>query len=210
MQNLTKEEKFFKYFIGDKSMWIPTQKIDGTSITYYMTEDYKFGVCSRNLENTDENSTPWKVAEKLGLKEIMTEWVDLHRHSLILQGELFGESIQKNPIGIKGQNWLCFNVSYYDNYTKQTYLVPYLNAISDEILSKVEFVPNLGLILPGTIELMLNQADSIKNQVNGGNKDAQIEGIVWKHKLLDKIIIDGKEYKPSFKVISNKYLLKYE
>jgi len=83
-----------------------TQKVDGTSATYYLRGG-EFGVCSRNLELLDDpNSMFWRVAREHRLQEAL---VTLDG-DFALQGEVHGEGIQGNHLGVKGVSFTAFNL----------------------------------------------------------------------------------------------------
>jgi len=71
-----------------------TEKIDGTSTTFYK-KDGVFGVCSRNIELVEGETTQWRIAKELDLINKIPD-------NFALQGELVGEGIQGNPLKIKG------------------------------------------------------------------------------------------------------------
>ena len=76
--------------------WYVTEKLDGTSVTYYK-KDGVFGVCSRNLELLESpGNTQWRIARGLGLPEKLPD-------NFAIQGEIVGEGIQSNPLKLKGQ-----------------------------------------------------------------------------------------------------------
>jgi RNA ligase (TIGR02306 family) len=79
-----------------------TQKLDGSSMTVVIENGTIVQVCSRNLSKKDtENSLFWKVAKKLNLT---------CGFSGILQGELVGPSIQKNPLQLEDHELFVFQV----------------------------------------------------------------------------------------------------
>jgi RNA ligase (TIGR02306 family) len=79
-----------------------TQKLDGSSMTVVIENGTIVRVCSRNLSKKDtENSLFWKVAKKLNLT---------CGFSGILQGELVGPSIQKNPLQLEDHELFVFQV----------------------------------------------------------------------------------------------------
>ena len=90
IQNLTKEYEEWK--IQSKHQFYVTEKLDGSSATYYI-KDGEFGVCSRNLELLEtEGNTFWKVAREMDLENKMKSL----GKNISLQGELIGEGIQGN------------------------------------------------------------------------------------------------------------------
>ena len=167
-----------------------TEKLDGSSATFYY-KDGVFGVCSRNLELLEtEGNTFWKVARELDLENKMKSL----GKNISIQSELIGESVQGNPYKIKGQTIRCFNLFNIDTQEYSS-LTDFRDTV--EMLG-LETVPvlNTNFKLPDTIDELLKFADS-KSELNP-NYDR--EGIVIR--TLDRKI--------SFKVISNKFLLKYE
>jgi RNA ligase (TIGR02306 family) len=88
--------------------FIATLKLDGTSATYAynkQTMQNAFRVCSRNLElERDEENTYWKIAKQYQIEEKLKE----HNLFLGIQGEIVGESIQGNPMKLKGQHFYVF------------------------------------------------------------------------------------------------------
>ena len=184
VQNLVKE--YEEYKLTSKHQFYMTEKLDGSSATFYMNEG-EFGVCSRNLEllETEEN-TFWKVARQLNLEENMKD-----KGNICLQGALIGEGIQGNPYKIKGQTVHFFNGFDIDKQTRMNnnkFLV-----LLDEL--ELLSVPILGvaILLPDTVEEMLKLAED-KSCLN---KLTEREGVVIRS--LDNTI--------SFKAISNKFLL---
>ena|ERR1700744_1451723 len=180
-----------KYYDGFKSnIFYVTEKLDGSSATFYM-KDGIFGVCSRNMDllESEENSF-WKAARKIEL-EYKLRFLNID--NIAFQGELIGEGIQGNPYKlVGGQQVKFFNI--WDIDTQQYY--NYAEFISMLHTLGYESVPVLAdnYKLPDTIEELLKVADD-KSKLNG---QADREGIVVRS--LDRHI--------SFKVISNKFLLK--
>lgn len=167
-----------------------TEKLDGTSVTYFF-KDGKFGVCSRNWELLEEEgNTLWKVARELKIEEILAALPS----NFAIQGELIGEGIQKNSYKMRGQTIRFFNA--YNIDTKKR-----LNPKEfEKFFSQVglQTVPIVGTV-PGlpSISDLITYADgqSILNPAT------QREGIVYRDVTNGDI---------SFKVISNKWLLKNE
>ncbi len=186
VQNLSKE---YPTWIEQDLDFYVTEKLDGSSATFYLNND-QFGVCSRNLDLEEtEGNTFWKVARELQIEEKLREY----GRNLAIQGELIGEGIQGNPYNIKGHTVRFFNVFDIDSQTY--YGLPMFLALFEHQL-KLETVPvltNLTMKLPQTIDECLAFADgkSVLNQ----NFDR--EGVVFR--TMDRTI--------SFKAISNKFLL---
>jgi RNA ligase (TIGR02306 family) len=83
-----------------------TQKVDGTSATFYLRGG-EFGVCTRNLELLDDpGSMFWRVAREHRLHEALATFGG----DLALQGEVHGEGVQGNHLGVKGVTFAAFNL----------------------------------------------------------------------------------------------------
>jgi RNA ligase (TIGR02306 family) len=81
VQNLVKE--YEEYKLTSEHQFYMTEKLDGSSATFYMNES-EFGVCSRNLELLEtEGNTFWKVARELDLENKFKI-----KGNICLQGEL--------------------------------------------------------------------------------------------------------------------------
>jgi RNA ligase (TIGR02306 family) len=182
VQNLTKEYQNYtleKFYV--------TEKLDGSSVTYYV-KDGVFGVCSRNLDLLeDENNSMWKFAITTGLREKM---IGLGKN-IAIQGEIIGEGIQGNPYKTIGQTVKIFNGFDIDKYD-------YLSLSELLDLTKileVKTVPilDLSFTLPDTIDELLLTAEG-KSILN---LKTEREGLV----------IRSHDRKISFKAISNKFLL---
>ena len=184
VQNLVKE--YDEYKLTSEHQFYMTEKLDGSSATYYMNKG-EFGVCSRNLELLEtEGNSFWKVARELDLENKLKD-----KGNICLQGELIGEGIQGNPYKIKGQMVHFFNGFDIDTRTKlgiNEFLI-----LLDEL--DLTSVPILGvaILLPDMVEGMLKLAED-KSRLN---KLTEREGVVVRS--LDNTI--------SFKAISNKFLL---
>lgn len=185
-QNLTAE---IAQYVLDGDMWEITEKLDGSSCTYYLDLDDDFHVCSRNLDLAyDETNTLWKVAIK---NDIENKLRSLGGQGVALQGELIGEGIQKNRYGIKGQEFYLFDVYAVK---EQKYLCPEdRRALAEELSIKHVPVTVEEFVIEQTVEQLLQMAEA-KSELNVCER----EGIVFKHR-------DGQI---SFKAISNKFLLK--
>jgi len=174
--------------ISSGKTFYTTEKLDGTSSTFYVRDNY-FGVCSRNLELIEtEDNTFWRVARNIELERKMKSL----QKNFSLQGELIGEGIQGNPYKIKGQTIRFFNAfdidtSEYLDLERFKWVISYLELETVPILDE-------NFVIPGTISELLEIADD-KSQLNP-NFDR--EGIV----------VRSHDRKISFKVISNKFLLK--
>jgi RNA ligase (TIGR02306 family) len=188
-----------------KEEWIATEKLDGTSMTVSIVNGV-FGVSSRNLELYEtEDNTYWKVARALDLERRMKLSMDVDGvNSLTLQGELIGEGIQGNKYKIKGQTVRWFRA--FNPETKQfipfwmfNTMINYMN-LSDGIPLETVPIIDLNFHLPENFEDLILYADGESKLVQGPR-----EGIVFVSRSSN-----GDNGRLSFKVISNKFILKTE
>ena len=163
-----------------------TMKLDGSSCTIFRWEG-DLRVCSRNLELliNDENKDNTFVAMALKIGDRLPE-------GYAVQGEIWGESIQGNKEGIRGQRFSVFDVF---DIRDHRYISPVgRRKICDKL--GIEHVPILGedWKAPKSIEEALSLASG--PSINAKNR----EGVVYKC---------NEDPSFSFKVISNEWLLKH-
>lgn len=187
IQNLTRS--FAEYQLDS---WSITEKLDGSSCTFYLDDEGVFHVCSRNLDlKEDEANSFWKVARKFQIEDIMRRNFML---GMAIQGEMIGEGIQGNQY----KTQLDFYV--YDMYNTATgqYILPMqLKAACERLgLKHVPILVDSTEIKEQTIQSILDFAEG-KSLLNGSNR----EGVVFKSNTL---------HDRSFKSISNSWLLKNE
>ena len=194
--------------------WMVTEKIDGSSTTFTIKRGKRkneFYVCSRNVMfDTPEKAANCfydsniylEMAEKYNMEETMNYMLDIHTNVdfITIQGETYGEGVQKRDYGLKGRDFMAFNLifGYADGRTERCNPVE-----MKEILScyKIPCVPIIipdyymeGLVLPETCDELLKFAEGI-SEIDDGMR----EGLVFRS-------FDGEQ---SFKAVSNKFLLKY-
>jgi RNA ligase (TIGR02306 family) len=178
-----------------------TLKMDGSSLTAYLKDD-QFGICSRNMELKDTvGNKYWSIAHKLALEEKMRDWSRIYGFgNFAVQGELCGPGIQANRIGLKENDLFLFNVWSIDEHHHRSFET--VREFSK--LSGIKHVPVVfeGKFTFNTLEELLQFSDE---QVYPSGHPA--EGVVWRS--IDESpskILHGDRL--SFKVISNKFLLK--
>ena len=196
------------WILQDKSEWYATEKIDGTSTTFTMKgfgRKREFYICSRNVVFDTPNKGCYydtnvylEMAEKYNVKEVLTKLLDNDKDILefvTIQGETYGEGIQKRDYSLKEHKLMAFNLifGYKDGKTKRCN-----PRIMTEILEPlgIPCVPIVyeDFILPDTVEELLEIATD-KSVVDGGMR----EGLVFRSR-------DGAQ---SFKAVSNEFLMKY-
>ena len=172
-------------------------------------QEYEIVLATRNREiEYDESLDEYKLINKY-----LDTFLDICEKQdckyCAFQGEMFGPKIQKNPLGMKEHKFLIFNyIQDGKRYSlEEVWKDPNLHKLS----SPDYWVPiRSEFKLSKNAEEMLSMPDEVKTQVPGANKDAQIEGLVWRDKTKDIFDFNGKSEHSSFKCISNSYLLKHD
>ena len=193
------------WIFDNKSPFVATEKIDGTSTTFTMKRG-KFGkndfyVCSRNVvfDKPDKNcfydtNVYTEMAEKYNVENVLAsilsdnpdlDWVTL-------QGETYGAGIQKRDYGLKehrfaGFNFITSKEGRWDSVRAAKFMTQY----------NIPWVPILdeNYILPDTIEELRAFSHSEGSHIDGVIK----EGIVFRSQ-------DGSM---SFKCVDPEFLMKY-
>ena len=181
----------------DDGLWVPTEKIDGTSLTYALDEDV-LHIYSRNweLDTSNPEATPVRLASQNGLEE----WMIRHGISAV-QAEMYGEGVNANRLGIKGQHLALFAAwRRQGGYALDAFAELYSTGIEEGL----EVAPVIdGLEFPSTVREALRQADDRPSLISG----KLAEGIVWHHSG-DKAFPE-LDYRLVFKAVSAIFLLKH-
>ena len=200
------------WILNDKGPWFATEKIDGTSTTFTMKgfgKKREFYVCSRNVNfdtpDKKENGGYYdtnvyiEMAEKYNVEEVLASILDANKKDLdfvTLQGETYGDGIQKRTYGLKGHDFMAFNLiyGYKDGRVKRFNPVEMTNILTTEYSIPCVPIVEYGKILPDTVEEILEYATG-PSVIDGGMR----EGIVFRDEMGER----------SFKAVSNEFLLKY-
>ena len=191
------------WILEDKSEWIATEKVDGTSTTatYKKTarRRHEYYICSRNVvfDKPDKNcyyetNVYTEMSEKYHFEEVLADIVEKYNLEwATLQGETYGAGIQKREYGLKGHDFCGFNLIFSDRGR--------LNSIEAKKIMEEYNIPWVPIvdehfILPDTVEELLKIATD-KSAIDGGMR----EGLVFRS-------VDGTK---SFKAVSNEFLMKY-
>ena len=193
------------WIFDNKSPFVATEKIDGTSTTFTMKRG-KFGkndfyVCSRNVvfDKPDKNcfydtNVYIEMAEKYNIEKILESILtdDPTLDWVTLQGETYGAGIQKRDYGLKERHFAGFNFitskeGRWDSVRAAKFMTQY----------NIPWVPILdeNYILPDTIEELRAFSHSEGSRIDGVIK----EGIVFRSQ-------DGSM---SFKCVDPEFLMKY-
>ena len=172
-----------------RELYEVTEKLHGSSCTFYLDLDGEFHVCSRNLDlKPDANNAYWKAAYMYDVEKRMRQ---LDMVGYAIQGELCGEGINGNNYG------LTLDFFVFDIFKVGVgYLKPALRvSIVEELRLKHVPVISQSIYLPSTKEEIISLAE--------GQSLLAIckrEGLVFKSLDSDK----------TFKAVSNSWLLQYE
>lgn len=183
----------------DGASWECYEKIDGASMSVFY-HDGEFGVGSRtiNLLEKKDNSL-WRLARELGLENILTTMgVDA------LQGEIYGEGIQGNPLRVRGQHYAVFDVWADRTRLPRAEWPEMFHTMSVPRREDFEDLKRYP-----TAESLIAAVDGMRSVIT---PDRLAEGVVYRHPALATVVnpLTGFQEKASFKTISNKYLLKNE
>lgn len=206
----TDEERIenLPFLFNDKSEWIATEKIDGSSTTFTLKRGKglhkdEFYVCSRNVvfDKPDkacyyDTNIYLEMAEKYDIFNKMTDL--LHNHFqdcewITIQGETYGAGVQKRDYHNDGHCFMAFNfiTSKEGRWN---------SARMQDLLERHTGIPcvpilNEKYVLPDTLDELRNYVDSQTSILDGDMR----EGIVFRSQ-------DGSR---SFKCVSPGYLIKY-
>ena len=206
----TDEERIenLPYLFSDKSEWIATEKIDGTSTTFTLKrgkglKKEEFYICSRNVVFDKPDKSCYydtnvyiEMAEKYDIYNKMKALLDNRFKDcnwITIQGETYGAGIQKRDYHMKTHNFMAFNfITSKDGRWNTIEMVKLL-----EHLYGIPCVPviNENYILPNTIEELREYVDSQPSIIDGDIR----EGIVFRS-------LDGVR---SFMCVSPTFLLKF-
>lgn len=196
------------FMLEDKNPYVVTEKIDGTSTTFFLDLTGRkpdFGVCSRNVRQMDADqknfvsdmsgigNVYWEMAFKYNVEDALKDIAKKHNHKrVVLQGETYGESVQGNKYKLDERRFAAFNLifdgerlgSVEAKKVLAEYNIPFVPIIDDNY------------ILPDADDF-----EEFKQSADGKsviNKKCLREGFVYRSQ-------DGQK---SFKNVSRKFLLK--
>lgn len=200
IQNLMKKFSDLK-----KYKWEVTEKLDGSSMTIYVfnnQENTQEGVCSRNLDlkkeivnevNGTETTTVnsfWEIA----IREKLIEKIKESGLNIGLQGELIGSKIGLNIYKLTSRDFYLFDI--YDIDNGRYYTPSERQAFAEKY--KIKHVPILHKDYEISETTTVDDLLKFAEEKSVLNSKTEREGLVFKN-------TNGSE---SFKVISNKFLMK--
>lgn len=171
-----------------------TEKCDGTSATMAVDADGVFRVYGRNHEIGEADNIFWRAARRCNIKEAMS-----CQPALALQCEIVGPGIQKNRLGLKHVELRAFNL--FNRVTGlhegQHTLLEFCDPWGIPVARVLEWGKCFSHTQPSLLDLAEGFYEGTKNEREG----IVIRPVVPRHSQL----LAGRL---SFKVISNRYLLK--
>lgn len=166
--------------------WVATEKIDGQSITI-ANDEGKVRLFGRNRELNPEGHNVFKVISS-------EEFLEKVPEGFALQGEFFGGKIQKNKLKIDGNDFKVFKV--FEN-GREVPLDEWPQVAVDMRVPILDIDPT-----KYTVNELIELVDGMKSTIT---PNVLAEGVVF-HETNGAIIPElGRS---TFKVISNKFLLK--
>lgn len=200
------------YMNSEQDDWYGSIKLDGTSCTVGLFDD-AFLIGGRNQFYKDENmytTTVNKYFEN-GAKEKFENYRAINGIYVAFQGELCGPGIQGNKLGLKEKEWFIFNAFVSKTGKNGSYVkcdLLYMLKLCEEfglkhvplidVEDKFKFDPEE--TVDNTVEKLLKYVDDIKYRkyFEGASPSQIAEGVVFR----------TEDMTYSFKVVSNKYLLR--
>ena len=199
VQNIRGLEKYLD------EVFVETEKLHGTSVSFVLNENGEMEVCSRNLSlKEDENNLYWKLAKKNDALSMLNsvrnyyEATGVSVKSVAIQGEGVGQGVQKGwEYGIQIPEFFLFTIQV--NGVK----------IAEEdfqYISTTLDVKSVPQVRRATLRQLVGDAENISSALL-----KRVEG----RSLIDgKTIREGSVFRCftdssfSFKVVNNQFLLK--
>lgn len=200
VQNIRGLEKYLD------EVFVETEKLHGTSVSFVLNENGEMEVCSRNLSlKEDENNLYWKLAKKndaLSLLNTVKNHYEAEGASVVtvaIQGEGVGQGVQKGwEYGIQVPEFFMFTIQVNGvKIAEEDY------QMFKQMFNKVKSVPE---VRKATLREIVGDAGVI-----GATLLKYVEG---KSAIDGKTIREGSVFRCltdssfSFKVVSNQFLLK--
>ena len=200
------------YINSQPDTWYASIKLDGTSCTAGLFDD-AFLIGGRNQWYKDENMYT-NTVNKYGhgdLKSRLEKYKAENGLYVVFQGELCGPNIQSNRLGLKEKEWFIFNAFVSDTGENGSYTkcdLSHMLKLCDEfelkhvpiIDTKDKFDFKETTDIDETVNNLLKYVDNIKYRAyfEDASPNQIAEGVVFR----------TNDMTNSFKVVSNKFLLK--
>ena len=200
VQNIQGLEKYLD------EVFVETEKLHGTSVSFVLNENGELEVCSRNLSlKEDENNLYWKLAKQnnaLALLNTVKNHYEVEGVSVVtvaIQGEGVGQGVQKGwEYGIQVPEFFMFTIQVNGvKVSEEDY------QMFKQMFHQVKSVPE---VRKATLRQIVGDSSEI-----GATLLKYVEG---KSDIDGKTIREGSVFRCltdssfSFKVVSNQFLLK--
>lgn len=191
-------------------LFVETEKLHGTSVSFVLNQEGELEVCSRNLSlKEDENNFYWKLAKKVdafSLLQTVKSYYSLEDDAVIaIQGEGVGRGVQKGwEYGIQDPDFFLFTIQVNGARIPETDFGMFVAKFKEQGVKPVPTV---------------FAAKSLRDVVGDCLRNEEMQGKLLKY-VEGKSAIDGKTVREgsvfrcltnstfSFKVVSNQFLLK--
>ena len=204
------ENVLLEYMKSEQNDWYASVKLDGTSCTAGLFED-AFLIGGRNQWYKDENMYTTTVKKYGDIEKHLRDYQKLTGKYIVFQGELCGPGIQSNRLGLKEKEWFIFNVWVSDTGKMDSYkkldLLRFLNMCDDFGLPHVPIIPVSAKFdfktttnIDETVEKLLKYVDGIKYRTFFDDASP--------NQIAEGLVLRKNDMTYSFKVVSNKFLLK--
>lgn len=204
---VTDEERVenIPWILQDKTPWVQTTKIDGTSATYILERKpfhrFEYYVCSRNVRQLTsdqgcyhDDNVYWRMEFKFHIKDFLLKQLKQHPEwkYVGLQGEIAGPGVQSNPHKLKELNFYGFN--FIDSEKGRW------NSIIARELAK-----NYGILWVPIISNNWINPDTMEEMKAAATGPCELEGASG---LREGYVYRSQDGSRSFKNVSREYLLK--
>lgn len=199
-----------EYMKIDQNEWYASVKLDGTSCTAGLFED-AFLIGGRGQWYKDENMYTTTVKKYGDIEAKTRKYLEKTGVYVVFQGELCGPGIQSNKLGLKEKEWFIFNAYTSETGKMGSYeKADLLNMIHLCYAFGLKYVPLVDAEdkfdfkatnnIDETVENLLKYVDNFKYRTyfEDASPNQIAEGLVFRLNDMTN----------SFKVISNKFLLK--
>lgn len=196
------------YYLGCKEPMYSSEKLDGQSSTYafwwqknWFRDRPEFVMCSRNRRVGVITKGSWpRIAEIENVEMKLRSALDdnFEFDAVAIQGEIIGPGIQKNRYRREDYELYVFNVLFKQKDGKVVFLShDNMKFFCEKYGFRMVPVLDNNFKIPSTLEEILKYADG-KSVICPKNTSPDREGVV----------VRSHNQEVSFKVISNKFLLK--
>lgn len=199
-----------EYMKLEQDEWYASVKLDGTSCTAGLFDD-AFLIGGRTQFYREENMYTTTVNKYGDLKKKLEEYKAVYGIYVAFQGELCGPGIQGNKLGLKEKEWFIFNAFVSKTGKNGSY-------VKCDLLYMLKLCEEFGLtpvpIIPEECKFDFKETTDIDETVN--NLLHYVDEIKYRdffedaspNQIAEGVVFRTEDMTHSFKVVSNKFLLK--